>query len=110
MATASDHPRSSRKGRAPAELSFEDAIDQLESIIEKIESGEVGLEECLAYYEQGTKLARHCGTILTRAQQRIAELTPDAQGVLQVKDDEVEVEASPESAELPPGPHTHVDE
>lgn len=66
-------------------VKFEDAIEQLEQIIERIESGEAGLEECLGQYEQGMKLIQQCRTILTRAEQRIAELAPDESGQLQAE-------------------------
>lgn len=65
---------------------FEDAIEQLESIISNIESGEVGLEECIEQYERGAKLITRCREVLDKAQQRIAELTADTQGRLKVKD------------------------
>lgn len=73
-------------------IKFEEAIDQLEQIIERIESGEAGLEECLGQYEQGMKLIAQCRTILLRAEQRIAELSPDEDGQLQVAEGEVEEE------------------
>jgi exodeoxyribonuclease VII small subunit len=61
-----------------AQLTFEQAIARLESIIEGVESGEVGLEASLAQYEQGMKLIRHCRGILDRAQTQIEKLTvPD---------------------------------
>ncbi|MFI4859309.1 MAG: exodeoxyribonuclease VII small subunit [Phycisphaerales bacterium JB063] len=59
-------------------LSFEQAIDKLETMIDAIESGEVGLEEAIARYEQGQQLVKRCRTILDKAEQRIAELTPDS--------------------------------
>ncbi|MEM9416059.1 MAG: exodeoxyribonuclease VII small subunit [Planctomycetota bacterium] len=58
-------------------LSFEQAIEKLESMIDDIESGEVGLEEAISRYEQGQQLVKRCRTILDKAEQRIAELTPD---------------------------------
>ena len=67
-------------------LRFEQAISQLESIIERIESGEIGLEESLDYYEKGTHLIRRCQDILDTTQQRIKELTADARGRLDEPD------------------------
>ena len=61
-------------------LKFEDAIEQLEAIIEGIESGDIGLEQSLAEYEKGMKLIGQCRSILGRAEKRIAELTRDGQG------------------------------
>lgn len=60
-----------------ADLSYEDAAERVEAISDRIESGEIGLEESLAQYEQAMKLLAHCKRILDRAEQRITELTPD---------------------------------
>ncbi|MEO1237352.1 MAG: exodeoxyribonuclease VII small subunit [Planctomycetota bacterium] len=57
--------------------SFEEAVDQLEMLIDQIESGEVGLEEALRRYEDGTALIRRCRAILDTAERKIAELTAD---------------------------------
>jgi exodeoxyribonuclease VII small subunit len=63
---------------AIADLSYEDAIERLESLIDRIESGEIGLEESIAAYEEGVKLRQHCAAILAKAEQRVAHLTPEA--------------------------------
>ena len=54
--------------------SFEDAITEVERIVEQIESGEIGLEASLARYERGASLVKHCRELLARAEQRIEEL------------------------------------
>lgn len=59
----------------PADLSFEAALGQIEAIIERIEAGEVGLEESLAEYERGVALVNHCRGKLDRAQQQVEDLT-----------------------------------
>ena len=66
---------------------FEDAVDQIEQMIEKIESGQVGLEEAIVDYERATKLIGHCRSILKVAQTRIAELTSDAEGRLRMSEE-----------------------
>lgn len=58
-------------------LSFEDAMSQLETMIERIESGEVGLEESLEQYERGIALFRRCQQILSQAEQRFEKLKID---------------------------------
>ncbi len=63
---------------------FEDAIAELESIIEQIEAGQCGLEECIAQYERGMKLVGRCQSILDVVQKRIAELTAEG-GKLRVQ-------------------------
>ena len=61
-------------------LSFEEALARLEQIIEKIESGEVGLEKAIAEYERGVALIRRCKDILQKAEQRVDELTRQGPG------------------------------
>lgn len=58
-----------------ASLPFEGAMEALEAITDKIESGEIGLEQSLTEYERGMKLIARCREILDRAEQRVAELT-----------------------------------
>lgn len=60
-------------------MGFEDAVDRLESLIEQIETGEVGLEEALKRYEDGTKLIQHCRKILDVAERKISELTGEGE-------------------------------
>lgn len=65
--------------RAPnAALSYEAAIEKLESIVTQIESGEIGLEESLLLYEEGTALAARCKEILSAAEQRVEHLSKRA--------------------------------
>lgn len=59
----------------PTEPTFEQAIDQVELIIERIESGEIGLEQSLAEYERGIGLINVCRDRLRVAQQRVTDLT-----------------------------------
>jgi len=65
---------------------FEQALEDLEGLIEQIESGDVGLEESLAQYERGMKLIKQCREVLSKAEKKIAELTLDEQGRLDVPD------------------------
>jgi len=65
-------------------IKFEDAIEQVESVIDRIESGEIGLEESLLAYEHATKLIGRCRSILNTAQKRIAQLTTKPDGRLRV--------------------------
>ncbi len=61
----------------PETLSYEQAIGELESLIQRIEQGEVGLEESLAEYRRGAALLKRCRSILETAQAQIEELTAD---------------------------------
>ncbi|HCD34463.1 MAG TPA: exodeoxyribonuclease VII small subunit [Phycisphaerales bacterium] len=67
---------------------FEQSIEQLEEIIEQIESGEIGLEDSITQYEKGSKLIEKCQAILNRAQARITELTDDGSGQLKSPSDD----------------------
>jgi exodeoxyribonuclease VII small subunit len=75
-------------------LSFEDAVEQLETLIDQIESGEIGLEESLKRYEQGCALIKRCRAILDGAQATIAELTAAPGGGLTVQDGENQGDAA----------------
>jgi exodeoxyribonuclease VII small subunit len=58
---------------------FEQAVQALEKIIERIESGEIGLEQSIAEYERGVSLIKRCREVLDRAEQRVEELTGQMQ-------------------------------
>ncbi len=53
------------------EISFEEAFQNLESIVEKLEMGDLSLEESLKLYEEGIKYSRICLKILDDAKKRI---------------------------------------
>lgn len=55
--------------------SYEQAVEELEAIIDRIESGEISLEESMTAYERGIALVRRCRDALARAEQRIEELS-----------------------------------
>lgn len=57
-----------------AKPSFEEALAQLEAIVESMESGDVPLAELLARFEQGTKLLKVCETRLKDAELKIEQL------------------------------------
>lgn len=57
-------------------LGYEAAVARLEQIIDRIESGEAGLEGSLVDYERGVILVARCREILDKAEQRVAALTP----------------------------------
>jgi exodeoxyribonuclease VII small subunit len=60
-----------------SKLSFEDAIKQLTSIVEKIEQGEIPLQDSMQQYEKGMALIKHCRTILQKAEQRIERISAE---------------------------------
>ena len=58
----------------PSELSFEQALAELEKIVSKMESGELSLEQALATHKRGLELARFCQQRLEAAQQQVKVL------------------------------------
>lgn len=60
---------------APSVTDFEQSLDALEQLVEKMEHGEMSLEESLAAYERGVGLYRRCQTALEQAELRVRLLT-----------------------------------
>jgi exodeoxyribonuclease VII small subunit len=68
--------------KATDALSFEDALSELESLVERMEQGELSLEDSLASFERGIALTRTCQQALKDAEQKVEILTredPDAE-------------------------------
>jgi exodeoxyribonuclease VII small subunit len=63
-----------------AKLPFERAIEELESIVKRLEEGKVPLEESVTIYERGEALKRRCEDLLRQAEARVEKITLDAQG------------------------------
>jgi exodeoxyribonuclease VII small subunit len=61
-------------------LSFERAIEELESIVKRLEDGKVPLEESVTIYERGEALKRRCEELLRQAEARVDKITTDASG------------------------------
>ncbi len=61
-------------------LPFERAIDELESIVKKLEEGKVPLEESVAIYERGELLKKRCEELLAQAEARVEKITLGANG------------------------------
>jgi exodeoxyribonuclease VII small subunit len=65
-----------------AQLSFETALEKLESIVESMESGEIPLAELLAKFEEGTRLLKVCESRLKDAELKIEQLKKQKDGSL----------------------------
>jgi exodeoxyribonuclease VII small subunit len=61
-------------------MPFERAIEELESIVKRLEEGKVPLEESVAIYERGEALKRRCEELLRQAEARVEKITTDANG------------------------------
>jgi exodeoxyribonuclease VII small subunit len=55
-------------------LSFEQAMDQLESIVEKLEEGDVPLEEAISFYKEGMELSKLCHDKLKNVEEQLAQV------------------------------------
>jgi exodeoxyribonuclease VII small subunit len=61
------------------ELSFEEALLELEQTVAHLESGNLTLDASLSLFERGRQLAAYCGRLLDKAQLRIEQLTEDGE-------------------------------
>jgi exodeoxyribonuclease VII small subunit len=61
-------------------LPFEGAIEELESIVKRLEEGKVPLEESVAIYERGEALKRRCEDLLAQAEARVNKIVRDSSG------------------------------
>ena len=63
-----------------AEMSFEEAMAALETIVTQLDSGNVALEASIKLYERGAALKAHCEAKLKSAEEKVAAITLDADG------------------------------
>ena len=70
------------KGKKKSDISFEDAVEKLESIVEEMESDELPLDKLLVRYEEGAKLVKACEEQLQSAESRITQLEETLEGEL----------------------------
>jgi exodeoxyribonuclease VII small subunit len=70
---------------APAGMPFEEALKKLEAIVEAMESDELPLEQLLARFEEGSKLAQVCQARLAEAELKVQQLEKNATGELTLK-------------------------
>jgi exodeoxyribonuclease VII small subunit len=66
-------------------VDFEQALDQLENLVEAMEGGDLSLEDSLKAFEQGIKLSRECQTALATAEQKV-QLLLEENGQLKAVD------------------------
>ena len=62
------------------EMSFEDAIRELEQVVGQLDRGDVALEDSIKLYERGAALKARCETKLKEAEEKVAQITLDAGG------------------------------
>lgn len=63
-----------------AKMSFEQALQELEKIVESLEQGNVALEASIGFYERGEKLRDHCQKLLGAAEAKVEKIRLTADG------------------------------
>jgi len=69
----------------PPNNKFEDVLRDLKGIVEKLETGDLSLEEALGAFEEGVKLVRYLGDNLTEVEKRVEVLSRDQGGAFQLQ-------------------------
>lgn len=85
--------------KAAPQANFEQAMTRLEEIVEKMESGDLPLEDLIVRYEEGMKLVKICQERLASAEERIEMITRNSAGKPVVKDFAAVPAAGPAEAE-----------
>ncbi len=67
-------------------LSFEEALEQLEEIVSKLEDGSINLEESIEEYTRGVHLKNHCETKLKEATLKVEQITIEKDGKFSTKE------------------------
>ncbi len=60
--------------KAIAEMTFEEAMQELEQVVAQLEQGDVALERSIALYERGAQLKKHCDDRLRAAEERVEQI------------------------------------
>ncbi|HEY7349706.1 MAG TPA: exodeoxyribonuclease VII small subunit [Ktedonobacterales bacterium] len=63
-------------------LTFEEAFERLEQAVEAMDGGDLSLDEAMAHFEEGMKLAQYCERLLDDAELRVQQLLTDSAGSL----------------------------
>lgn len=67
-------------GTPVEELSFEEAMKELETVVDQLERGDVPLDASITLYERGAALKKRCEDELKRAEEKVAAITLDGDG------------------------------
>lgn len=62
------------------EMTFEEAIKELEAVVGKLERGDVALDDSISLYERGARLKARCEQKLKEAEEKVAKITLGADG------------------------------
>jgi len=75
-----------KQGEDEPEVGFEQALGRLEGLVDRLETGELPLEETIQTFEEGQKLLRLCSRLLDTAEQRVQEILREADGSLSLRE------------------------
>ena len=94
-----------KKASAESGPSFEEALEQLETLVEAMENEQLPLEQLVANYEKGSKLMAHCQSVLESARERIELITLGNQSESGLENDaaSADVGSGPEEPSSPEG-------
>ena len=67
-------------GKPVSEMSFEESMKELEAVVGQLEHGDVALDASITLYERGAALKKRCEEELARAEEKVAQITMDADG------------------------------
>ncbi|MCK4963301.1 MAG: exodeoxyribonuclease VII small subunit [Anaerolineales bacterium] len=68
------------RAKAVDKLNYEQAFGELETVVERLGTGDLPLEEALALFEKGQALATRCSELLEQAELKLRQLVPDESG------------------------------
>ncbi|MEJ2549978.1 MAG: exodeoxyribonuclease VII small subunit [Anaerolineales bacterium] len=68
------------KEKTADQLSYEEAFEELESIVEQLQTADLALEKALSLFERGQALSARCNELLEEAQLKLRQLVPDETG------------------------------
>jgi len=69
-----------------SDVKFETALKRLETIVDKLESGDISLDEGIKIFEEGNDLVKLCINKLNQAEKKINKITSDSNGVISIED------------------------
>lgn len=80
------------KKKSVGQLKYEEAFQELDSIVIQLEGGDLPLEESLKLFERGQELAARCNDLLEAAELKLSKLVPNDSGGIDVVDFDPEKE------------------
>ncbi|HEY9031834.1 MAG TPA: exodeoxyribonuclease VII small subunit [Kangiella sp.] len=80
-------PAKNTPAKKSTSVNFENQLQELESIVEQLEGGELPLEQALKVFEKGVKLSRQCQQLLAEAEQKVTILMDNQEQAFEVADE-----------------------